>query len=208
MFKPFCPKLAITGIIMIGLLGAALASPPTSQAAALTVKKGDLMWSVAETYKASVLTILKIDRDQGNLLVPSQLLFAVERPAVQAKPSRGAADDVISIARRFIGIPYSYGGNGPRSFDCSGFVRYVYASYGIDLPRVASDQARMGRRVTKLAPGDLVFFSGSMNGYITHVGIYIGNNSFIHASTSLGVTITSLDETWYRKRYVAACRVL
>ncbi len=120
---------------------------------------------------------------------------------------RGASSDIISIARRFMGRPYCYGADGTASFDCSGFVSYVYSSYGISLPRVASDQARAGRRVASPAPGDLVFFSDRRDGYITHVGIYIGNNSFIHASFQ-GVTITSLDDPWYKERYVMACRVI
>jgi cell wall-associated NlpC family hydrolase len=120
--------------------------------------------------------------------------------------SRGASSDLIGIARRFLGTPYSYGASGTASFDCSGYVRYVYACCGVNLPRVASDQARAGRRVSSLAPGDLVFFSDRSSGYITHVGIYIGNNSFIHASFQ-GVTITSLDDPWYKTHYAMACRV-
>jgi cell wall-associated NlpC family hydrolase len=123
-----------------------------------------------------------------------------------AEVSRGASSDLIGIARRFLGTPYCYGANGTASFDCSGYVRYVYACRGIKLPRVASDQALAGRRVSSLAPGDLVFFSDRRDGYITHVGIYIGNNSFIHASFQ-GVTITSLDDSWYKSHYVMACRV-
>jgi len=122
--------------------------------------------------------------------------------------TRGASSDLIGIARRFLGTPYSYGANGTASFDCSGFVRYVYACHVISLPRVASDQARAGVRVPLPAPGDLIFFSGDgRNGYITHVGIYVGNNSFIHASFS-GVTITSLGDPWYKEHYVMACRVI
>ena len=127
---------------------------------------------------------------------------------IQGTPeaARGVSSDLISIARRFLGTPYRYGANGTASFDCSGYVRYVYSRYGISLPRVASDQARAGRRVSSPAPGDLVFFSDRRNGYITHVGIYIGNNNFIHAGYQ-GVTITSLDDPWYKEHYVMACRV-
>ncbi len=121
--------------------------------------------------------------------------------------SRDAVPDVVSVAMRFLGTPYRYGANGPKSFDCSGFARYVYALEGVQLPRVASEQARAGTRVSSPAPGDLVFFSNSSKGYITHVGIYIGNNNFIHASVT-GVEIDSLNSSWYRSRYVMACRVL
>jgi cell wall-associated NlpC family hydrolase len=133
--------------------------------------------------------------------------YRLESPGAQGTPeaTRGSSD-LIGIARRFLGTPYSYGANGPDSFDCSGYVRYVFAHRGISLPRVASDQARAGRRVSTPAPGDLVFFSAGRDGYITHVGIYIGNNSFIQASFQ-GVTITSLDDPWYKEHYVMAARV-
>ncbi len=122
--------------------------------------------------------------------------------------SRGLTADIISIAKRFLGKPYSYGANGPSSFDCSGFVRYVYSLWGVNLPRVANDQARAGQKVSPSVPGDLVFFSDRKDGYITHVGIYVGNNSFIHAASFKGVTITSLDDSWYKSRYVGARRIL
>lgn len=125
---------------------------------------------------------------------------------VQEDVSRGVSSGVIDIARRYLGRPYVYGADGPSSFDCSGFVRYVYARCGVDLPRVASEQAQTGKRVSSPAPDDLVFFSDRRNGYITHVGIYLGNNSFINANNG-GVTITSLDDPWYRARYVMACKV-
>jgi len=133
--------------------------------------------------------------------------YSLESPGAQGTPeaTRGSSD-LIGIARRFLGTPYCYGANGPYSFDCSGYVRYVFARRGISLPRVASDQARAGRRVSTPAPGDLVFFSARRDGYITHVGIYIGNNSFIQASFQ-GVTITSLDDPWYKEHYVMAARV-
>ena len=124
-----------------------------------------------------------------------------------AEGSRELAPDVISTAERFLGTPYCYGANGPYSFDCSGFTRYVYSLFGINLPRVASDQALAGTRVASPAPGDLVFFSACGDGYITHVGIYIGNNSFINAADQ-GVSISSLDDPWFRDHYVMACRVL
>jgi cell wall-associated NlpC family hydrolase len=120
--------------------------------------------------------------------------------------SRGLTLGIISTAERFLGRPYQYGSNGPYSFDCSGFVRYVFSLNGIDLPRVADEQARAGAKVPSPAPGDLVFFSAGRNGYMTHVGIYIGNNSFINADDQ-GVDIKSLDDPWYQSRYAMTCRV-
>lgn len=121
--------------------------------------------------------------------------------------SRGLMLGIITTAERYLGRPYHYGASGPSSFDCSGFVHYVFSIAGIDLPRVAAEQARVGERVSSPAPGDLVFFSGGRNGYITHVGIYIGNNSFINADNQ-GVDIKSLDDPWYHSRYTMASRVI
>jgi len=86
---------------------------------------------------------------------------------------------IVGFAKRFIGIPYHYGGTSPSTgFDCSGFTRFVYAHFGIDLPHFSGSQFGLGRRVsfTSLRPGDLVFFDG-----LGHVGIYVGRGLMIHA---------------------------
>src|SRR5947208_9448803 len=86
---------------------------------------------------------------------------------------------VVDYAKRFRGIRYVYGGSSPRSgFDCSGFVRYVYAHFGVSLPHSSYPQFGRGRRVSRMSlhPGDLVFFDG-----LGHVGLYVGNGRFIHA---------------------------
>jgi peptidoglycan DL-endopeptidase CwlO len=86
---------------------------------------------------------------------------------------------IVKYARHFLGVRYSYGGTSPRSgFDCSGFTRFVYAHFGIDLPHYSGAQFQLGRRVSRggLRPGDLVFFRG-----LGHVGIYVGGGRFIHA---------------------------
>ena len=89
---------------------------------------------------------------------------------------------VVDYARHLLGVPYSYGGSSPRTgFDCSGFVRYVWAHFGVHLPRVSSEQFLAGRFVPRraLRPGDLVFFDGR-----GHVGLYVGHGHFIHAPHS------------------------
>jgi cell wall-associated NlpC family hydrolase len=110
---------------------------------------------------------------------------------------------------KLIGIDYSYGGTTTGGFDCSGFTGYVFKKLGLNLPRSSREQFAEGKKVARddLRPGDLVFFNTSGNG-VSHVGIYVGNNRFAHSSCSKGVTITSLSESYYAKRYLGARRTL
>ena len=119
----------------------------------------------------------------------------------------------IRIAKRYLGRRYVWGAVGPRSFDCSGFTQYVMRkSKGVRLPRVSRKQAYYGRYVSRshLRPGDLVFFDTSRRrrGYVNHVGIYIGNHKFIHASSARHrVVITSLNRPFYSSRFKWGRRV-
>jgi cell wall-associated NlpC family hydrolase len=109
------------------------------------------------------------------------------------------ANAIIATAKTYIGVPYLWGGESPTTgFDCSGFVQYVFAQNGITLPRVSYDQATVGTPINfaDLQPGDLIFFSIENNGTVDHVGIYIGNDQFINASSSLGVTIYPIGPYW------------
>jgi hypothetical protein len=128
--------------------------------------------------------------------------------------SRGAAHRVISGAERYIGVPYRYGGTSPvTGFDCSGFVQYVYAQQGVDLPRTSRQMAAAGVYVepsaSALAVGDLMLFQ--QGGRISHVAIYAGNHRFIHSSSSgNGVRYDNLDTSrgkWFGDHMVAARRV-
>ena len=93
---------------------------------------------------------------------------------------------VVAIAKQYLGKPYVYGASGPNSFDCSGFTSYVYKQVGITLNRTATAQLDNGTSVSKdqLQPGDLVFFKRNTSKPVSHVGIYIGDGNFIHASTN------------------------
>ncbi|QXM05738.1 C40 family peptidase [Crassaminicella indica] len=120
---------------------------------------------------------------------------------------------VATIANAQLGKKYVYGASGPNTFDCSGFTSYVYRKIGIKLPRTSRGQATVGQKVSKsdLRIGDLVFFdtNGSNNGKISHVGIYIGNGKFIHASSGRKrILITDLNnDSYYKRAYVKARRL-
>lgn len=118
--------------------------------------------------------------------------------------------DLVAYARSFEGCPYVYGGNSPSGFDCSGFVLYVYKHFGYSFSRGAQEQYQDGMHVgmDDLLAGDLVFFSG--NGYnITHVGLYIGDGYFIHASNpTRGVVIDTLYSGYYNTHFWGGCRIV
>ena len=116
---------------------------------------------------------------------------------------------VVASSMAYIGVPYVFGGTTPSGFDCSGYVRYVFAGADIYLPRTADAQYEVGMPVSRgeLVPGDLVFFSTYEYGP-SHVGIYLGDGSFINASSSRGVAIDSLYSGYWGSCYIGARRVL
>jgi len=131
--------------------------------------------------------------------------------------SRGSLGDgqgalVLEYAKRFLGTPYKYGGMSPSGFDCSGFVGYVYQHFGVTLPRVAADMAKVGTAVSRdeLQPGDIMLFYSKVGGKsIGHAAIYAGNGVMIHApQTGDVVKVMSIDSGSYGKRFACARRVL
>ncbi|AUC44852.1 Lipoprotein spr precursor [Dickeya solani RNS 08.23.3.1.A] len=107
------------------------------------------------------------------------------------------------------GVRYRLGGDSRKGIDCSGFVqRTFHEQFGMDLPRSSYEQQDIGVQIqrNKLRPGDLVVFHAGSTG--RHMGIYIGNQQFVHASTSIGVTISSMDDNYWKPRYREARRVL
>jgi cell wall-associated NlpC family hydrolase len=109
--------------------------------------------------------------------------------ARRSRPRITVGDRAAGLARRYIGVPYAWGGASPGGFDCSGLVMYVYSKLGVNLPHHAASQYSYGRKVSRwaLKPGDLVFFSG-----LGHVGLFIGKGRFIDAPQSGGVVRIAL----------------
>jgi cell wall-associated NlpC family hydrolase len=135
-----------------------------------------------------------------------QLKYAVlMNTEVESLPSKTLLENV----DQWYGVRYRTGGNTKSGVDCSGFTVAVYATvYGINLPRVSREQYRISRKIstTELQEGDLVFFNTNGSG-VSHVGIYLGNNKFIHASVSRGIMVNGLFEPYYLKRYYGAGRI-
>ena len=133
------------------------------------------------------------------------------KPPTTADAS-AVADGQPAVVRRalgYLGTRYRYGASGARGFDCSGFTSYIYRQHGISLPHNSAAQYRVGKPVSRseLRPGDLVFFR-TRGSRISHVGIYIGNGKFVHASSARGrVRIDTLTSGYYHQRYVGARRI-
>ncbi len=126
-----------------------------------------------------------------------------------AGASRGKA--VVDEAMRYLGVPYVYGGGGPNGFDCSGLVQYVFRKFGVNLTHYTVTQAQAGRPVSRaeLRPGDVIFFGeNGGSGFLYHVGIYVGDNSFIHAPHTGDVVKISRLEGKYDANYACARRYI
>jgi hypothetical protein len=125
---------------------------------------------------------------------------------ILARTSR-IAQELTHSALRFLGVPYVFGGTSTAGFDCSGFVQHVFAMVGIALPRTADVQYDVGRpSVGGPRPGDLVFFD--TYGGVSHVGIYLGGGKFVHASSSHGVMVSHLSDSYWAARYVGSKRLI
>ena len=149
----------------------------------------------------------------------SKAVTAAQQPAAQQTETpvitaTGTGAEIAAKALEYVGYPYKYGGEGPNSFDCSGLTKYIYGLYGVTLYHGSIKQGQTGIAVDKseLQPGDLVLFygSGSEAGVKdAHVGIYIGDDQFVHASTyGVGVIVSSLNTNTYIKRYSGARRII
>jgi len=132
---------------------------------------------------------------------------------IVAKSNQNQATTIETLAKTHLGGKYSWGGTTPKGFDCSGYTQYIYKQVGINLPRTAYAQSKIGRPITDKSyqKGDLLFFlTDKKRGIpITHIGIYLENNQFIHAASSKkGIIISDLNRSRYGSLLVKATRVL
>ena len=125
-------------------------------------------------------------------------------------------DKIIETAKEFLGIKYIWAANGPNAFDCSGYTKYVFKKHGISIPRYSGNQAKVGVKIhfNELEKGDLVFFDtdnhSKLKKKVNHVGIYLGNNKFIHASSSgKKVMISSFNQKkFYKNKFMHGQRII
>ena len=180
---------------------------------------------IATLQRGTTLRVLYRNGKWAKVALANGVCGFVYRPLLAAGPgsssparsaetvrSAGVGCDTSSVVRTALayrGSRYARGGTGRGGFDCSGFTRYVYSRFGIKLPHSSAAQAGTGTPVSKddLQPGDLVFFQTGRRG-ISHVGIYIGDGKFVHASNhGRGVTVDSLGSSYYGSRYRGARRI-
>lgn len=201
------------------------------------VKYGDNLWDISRKYGAKIEEIKTANNLSGNLIKPGETLLipssSIEEPLSKKitkhkskRQEKRKEESVISeeelekikeerskivvLASRYLGVRYRWGGTTASGFDCSGFVKHVYSQVGENLPRSSWEQFNVGTPIEKseLKPGDRVFFTTYRRGP-SHVGIYIGEGKFIHASSKRGsryVKIDNLNSAFYTRKYIGAKR--
>jgi len=158
----------------------------------------------------TTLYIPKIEEDGSDETIVLNDTQTLRRPVKfwKNEEERGV---LVKVAKSFAGAPYKFGGDSVRGLDCSAFVRKMYEIFDVQLPRSAREQFCIGAPVSKddLTTGDLVFFKTKRAKYPTHVGIYIGDDKFIHASSLLrrGVKVDCLSDSYFTRNYTGAVRV-
>ena len=180
-----------------------------------TIESGQLLRvpSMINVKDELVIEDIKVAKDDTHIksLPEIETAKAIQSNESSTYENGLTRDVIISIAKRFLGAPYKFGGNSLiRGLDCSAFVNKVFSFFNVDLPRTAREMYKIGRNVTKgeLSAGDLVFFR-TYASYPSHVGIYIGDSEFIHASSAAKrVKIDNMNQSYYRKRYIGAKRIV
>lgn len=196
--------VALSVLLMFGL--------STNCTALGMIENGRCLLNITHEFKAS--TIVAMTPIIVATTEQTKSAEQAERPSPAAESDKVTDDNsnigvaIANTAKQYIGVPTLWGGTTSNGFDCSGFTMYVFAKNGIDLPRTADLQYDFGLPISKnqLRPGDLVFFETYGVG-ASHVGIYIGNGEFLHASSSKGViTVARLDNSYFVERYVGSRR--
>jgi len=198
------------------------------------VKKGDNLWRIAKKFDMDADDLMEINEMSSPALKAGRKLYLEEKPEVvnvdqkyliMAKnieeelkkvpespefAEQNTQDKIVTFARKLLHIPYKFGGNTILGIDCSAYVKKVYGLMGVSLPRTAREQFKEGEEIGKeeLSVGDLVFFR-TYASFPSHVGIYLGNNLFIHASSKgKKVTIDNLETPYYLKRFIGGKRLI
>ncbi|OGP58821.1 MAG: hypothetical protein A2162_05925 [Deltaproteobacteria bacterium RBG_13_52_11b] len=193
------------------------------------VKPGDTLSEISKTFGVSIDVLKKANRLEKDTLKPNQILLIPPRRETRGDETAGGPSEekkavegplakwisseertfFIEVVKDFLGVPYRLGGATLKGIDCSAFVMKIYEIFNTTLPRTAREQFRVGKSVGKeeLQEGDLVFFN-TRRSSISHVGIYIGNREFVHASSqNRRVRVDSLDLPYFSKHFLRGGRI-
>jgi peptidoglycan DL-endopeptidase LytE len=173
-----------------------------------TVKLGDSLWGIAKSKGLTVTQLKTFNNLTTDSIYVGQTLkltgVTTSSPAPAPTPVEETGfnvDALIAEAKKHIGVPYVWGGNTPSGFDCSGFLKYVYNTQGVTIPRTVETIWNAAKPISSLEKGDLVFFTTYAPG-ASHAGIYLGDNKFIQAGSSTGVTISDMNNSYWKARYI------
>jgi len=177
-----------------------------------TVKSGDSLWKIANTFNMTVSELKIINHLNNDIIYPGQTLKVSNNTnQVEQAPNEsntvmnGKVLVMISEAKKLIGSPYKWGGNTPAGFDCSGFIYYVMNKVTSISRLSTAGYWDIMKPVSEPKVGDFVFFETYKPGP-SHMGIYLGNNEFIHCSSSKGVIVSNMTSTYWKERYLGAKR--
>ncbi|WP_062439142.1 C40 family peptidase [Thalassobacillus devorans] len=190
-------------------------SNTSSSSSTYTVKSGDYLSKIASQYGVSYRDIMKWNNLNSTIIhvgqklsingsssTPTQTSTSSSSSSTTQTSTSSNTSGLISTAKQYIGTPYVWGGTSPSGFDCSGYLNYVFAKNGTNLPRTVAQIHSVGKSVNSPSAGDLVFFETYKAGP-SHAGIYLGNGQFIHSGSS-GVTISDMNISYWKSRYLGA----
>jgi LysM repeat protein len=193
-----------TDVVIENDAPAATPAPAPVNEGVYVVKAGDTLSKISSQYSMTVQQLKTLNNLSSDLIYVGQTLKVtgssqtVNPPASPTDQNRPA---VVDEAYKVLGVPYKWAGNTPDGFDCSGFIYYTFIQTGKQIGRYSSEgYFSRSYYIDKPQPGDLVFFANTYKAGISHMGIYIGNNEFIHAGSN-GVEISNLDNPYYKKHF-------
>ncbi|QDP41468.1 C40 family peptidase [Radiobacillus deserti] len=166
-----------------------------------TVKSGDSLWAISRANNMSVSQLKSLNNLSSNTIYVGQVLKVAGSSTPTTTTQESYKTALVTEAKKHIGTPYKWAGSAPGGFDCSGFIYYTHNKVGKSISRVsAASYYNMATKISSPEPGDLVFFKDTYKSGISHMGIFVGNNSFVHASSS-GVQLTSLSNTYWKSHF-------
>ncbi|MFJ7936433.1 C40 family peptidase [Sporosarcina sp. NPDC096371] len=198
--KKIAYSLIIAGSLAFGI------TTTNAEASTHTVQNGESLWDISKSTNVSITNLKKWNDLKSDTIYPKQVLQTSTKTSNStsankstAKPST-ASKSIVNQAMKLTGIPYVFGGTTINGFDCSGFVQYAFKKSGKNISRTTLSQFAQSKKVTSPQPGDLVFFQNTYRKGISHVGIYIGDNKFVHAGGKKS-QVTSLSNSYWKSKF-------